>query len=506
MYISLNIPHRGILILSLAIPGILAAFTHLWNPTGFPNGPSNDEGIYIRRAMHVLSGQGPQESLLYDHPYFSQLFFASVLSLIGYPNSLNPSVGDVHSIETLYLVPRILMGMLAVADTFLIYKISERRYNRNVAFIASVLFAVMPITTWLIRWILLDAIQLPFLLSSILFAVYYTKDSKINNLSKNKRNLTLILLSGIFLGLAIFTKIPAFTMIPVVGFLIYTKNNNRHVLGLWLVPVILIPLIWPIYSISVSRFNYWLDGILWQIHRASQPLFGSVQTFFNNDPILLIFGISGLIFAAIKKDLLLLLWFIPLLVFLHLIGFVSLYHLIPLLPVFCIAAARFIEGLTRRITNKNAQQIFLQFIIISVIGIFGLSNTIIMLTTNVNSSYFKAAAFIPQYLQNNNYKNTYNNNNKVTIIADAFYLWIPQYIFHLDQDYKNYFDNTPTKAEKILLIVDRGFLNAMSRNDESSKIIEKIYNSQHTSKLLTFHENPNKGDRVSIYLYESNKA
>ena len=394
--------------------------------------------------------------------------------------------------------------MLAVADTFLIYKISERRYNRNVAFIASVLFAIMPITTWLLRWILLDTIQLPFILTSILFAVYYTKDSKINNVSKNKRNLTVILLSGIFLGLSIFTKVPAFTMIPVVGFLIYTQNNNRYVLGLWLVPVILIPLIWPIYSISVSRFNYWLDGILWQIHRASQPLFGSIHIFFNNDPILLILGISGLIFAAIKKDLLLLLWFIPLLVFLYLIGFVSLYHLIPLLPVFCIAAARFIEDLTRRITNKNAQQIFLQFIIISVIGIFGLSNTIIMLTTNVNSSYFKAAAFIPQYLQNNNnYKNTYNNNNKVTIIADAFYLWIPQYIFHLDQNYKNYFDNTPTKAEKILLIVDRGFLNAMSRNDESSKIIQKIYNSQYTNKLLTFHENPNQGDQVSIYLYES---
>ena len=494
----------GICISLLVIPLALSAFTHLWNPIGFPN-LYFDEGIYMRRAIHTIEGQGSQEELtFYDHPYFGQLFLAGIFKIIGYPDSLNPSLGNVHSIETLYLVPRILMGMLAVADTFLIYKISERRYNRNVAFIASVLFAIMPITTWLLRWILLDTIQLPFILTSILFAVYYTKDSKINNVSKNKRNLTVILLSGIFLGLSIFTKVPAFTMIPVVGFLIYTQNNNRYVLGLWLVPVILIPLIWPIYSISVSRFNYWLDGILWQIHRASQPLFGSIHIFFNNDPILLILGISGLIFAAIKKDLLLLLWFIPLLVFLYLIGFVSLYHLIPLLPVFCIAAARFIEDLTRRITNKNAQQIFLQFIIISVIGIFGLSNTIIMLTTNVNSSYFKAAAFIPQYLQNNNnYKNTYNNNNKVTIIADAFYLWIPQYIFHLDQNYKNYFDNTPTKAEKILLIVDRGFLNAMSRNDESSKIIQKIYNSQYTNKLLTFHENPNQGDQVSIYLYES---
>src|SRR5690242_15968241 len=90
----------------------------------------------------------------------------------------------------------------------------------------------MPMT-WLLRRILLDSILMPFLLSSILFAVYYhhhnnntsTKYSKITS-NKNKRIAT-ILLSGIFLGLAIFTKIPAFTMIPLVGFLlVYTGNNN----------------------------------------------------------------------------------------------------------------------------------------------------------------------------------------------------------------------------------------------------------------------------------------
>jgi hypothetical protein len=180
--ISQSIPNRTIFILLLAIPGILTAFTHLWNPIGFPNGPSNDEGIYIRRAMHVLIGQGPQESSLYDHPYFSQLLLTGVLSLIGYPNSLHPSVGDVHSIEMLYLVPRILMALLAIADTFLIYTISEIRYSRSVAFIASILFAVMPITTWFLRRVWLEPIQLPFILTSILFAVFYTK----NSIGKNK--------------------------------------------------------------------------------------------------------------------------------------------------------------------------------------------------------------------------------------------------------------------------------------------------------------------------------
>ena len=122
------------------------------------------------------------------------------------------------------------MGALAVVDTFLIFKVAERRYNnRNVAFIATILFAVMPMS-WLVRRILLDSLFLPFLLLSILFAMGIK-----NRNTKNSDNLSYILnskdcsdnkmfllplLSGIFLGLAVFTKIPAFTLLPLVGLLI----------------------------------------------------------------------------------------------------------------------------------------------------------------------------------------------------------------------------------------------------------------------------------------------
>ena len=188
--------------------------------------------------MNLLEGQGPQESFLYDHPYFAQLFLAGVLGIVGYPDSLHASAnGDVHSIEMLWLVPRVLMGLLAVVDTFLVYKIAERRYNRTIALVASILFAVTP-TTWIIRRVWLESIQLPFLLSSILFAICSKKNSSDETENKsekkhakekdqNKRYILLVLLSGIFLGLAIFTKIPVFTMILLVGFLIYT-NNNRN--------------------------------------------------------------------------------------------------------------------------------------------------------------------------------------------------------------------------------------------------------------------------------------
>jgi 4-amino-4-deoxy-L-arabinose transferase-like glycosyltransferase len=203
-----------------------------------------------------MEGLGPQEAYYYDHPFFGQIFLGGMLTIIGYPESLNPSP-DMQSIESLYQVPRILMGILAVIDTFLIYKISERMYNRNIALFASILFAVMPVA-WFTRMILLDSILLPFLLFSIFLAVYATKSKSEKN---NNNNNILIVLSGVFLGIAIFTKIPAFTMIPLVAFLIY-RNNNRSLkaLGIWFVPVILIPLIWPAQSILAGAFTSWTNN------------------------------------------------------------------------------------------------------------------------------------------------------------------------------------------------------------------------------------------------------
>ena len=139
---------RNSSIILLLIPLTLSAFTHIWNPIGFP-AFHVDESHYMRRAMQVLQGLGPQESkdtyeYGYDHPYFGQIFLAAILSLLNYPSSINPSVSS-DSIEMLYLVPRVLMGILAVVDTFLVYKIADTRYNRKIAFVSATLFAVMPI-------------------------------------------------------------------------------------------------------------------------------------------------------------------------------------------------------------------------------------------------------------------------------------------------------------------------------------------------------------------------
>lgn len=421
----------------ILIPLLLSAFTHLWNPIGFPD-LFYDEGIYMRRAMHVLEGLGPQERSFYDHPYFGQLFLAGIFAIIGYPDSLNPTL-DVKSMEALYLVPKILMGLLAIIDTFLIYKISERHYNKNVAFFASILFAVMPIT-WLTRRILLDSILLPFLLTSIFLAMY----------SKNS-NKSIVFLSGIAMGLAIFTKIPVFVTIPLVGYLIY-KNNNRNLktLGLWFIPVILIPLIWPAQSITNGEFDLWLHDVLWQTDRQNGGFGEIVASFFIFDPVLLLLGTAGIAICIAKKDILILLWAIPFLAFLSLIGYVQYFHWIPILPVFCIASAKLLD-MAKKISFKKIPTVF-PFIIIIGIGLFGITSSTLLVTSNV-SDQFDAAAFSARYIQDN------TDSEEITIVSNPVYAWLFMYVYEEQNVFTDYRDllfcSIPT--DKILLIADPHF-------------------------------------------------
>jgi hypothetical protein len=517
----------------------------------------------------------------YDHPYFGQLFLAGLLRIVGYPSSLHPSAAApddlIRSIEMLHLVPRVLMGLLAVVDTFLIYKIAEVRYNRKVAFIASVLFAVMPLS-WLTRRIYLENLQLPFLLLSILFAVYYNKKNyyssslllsssissttkrtissssstyeKSNNNkntdTKKNNNIPLILLSGIFLGLAIFTKIPAFTMIPLVGFLIISsssatnnKNNNQNnnnsdtgtssstitkrlgrniiitnlrnlpnlkALGIWFIPVILIPLIWPAYAISIGQFDSWMDGIVLQTHRGVKPLLEWINGLSRIDPVLLIVATVGFLYAAaIKRDFMFLLWIIPFLIFFTTIGFVRFYFWILLLPLFCISAAVLIEGLSDKISKigknnsrKNTiivSQKILPYAIISVVAIFGLASTIMLITTNLNSSYFQLYAFIVQHLPN-------NNNDKVTIVGSqwiAGFSWIPNDVFSKNHDYRRFSESTKVPTKNVLFVLDNNTKDILSKNKEIS--IRSLYTT--SKKIATFEDINNGHYDFNKYPYTS---
>ena len=112
--------------------------------------------------------------------------------------------------------------------------------------------------------------------------------------------------------------------------------------GLWLAPVILIPLIWPAHAISVGDLNEWLNGVLWQgsQRQGEGKTLGDVVTiFFKLDPVLFFLGIAGIIFGAIKKDLFPLVWSAPYILLMYLVGWATHFHWIFVLPVFCIAVS-----------------------------------------------------------------------------------------------------------------------------------------------------------------------
>jgi hypothetical protein len=516
----------------LSIPLMLSAFTHLWNPIGFP-AVWVVEGQYMHRAMQVLEDFNyhyKQSSIYpypYDHPFFGQYFLAGMLAVLGYPESLHLSSssstttaaiarGDMtHSIEMLYLVPRVLIGLLAILDTFLVYKIAERRYNSNrtIALIASILFAVMPIT-WVLRKILLESLLLPLLLSSILFALYASKD-QIRNYNNNKRlliiknkNILLVLLSGIFLGLAILTKIPIFTIIPLIGYLVYTSSNkNWKIVGLWLIPVILIPLSWPVDAIFNGDYDLWLKDLTWNIHRQNNnnsavgsTLLNSLKYLFQIEPVLLILGFAGIFFADIKRDFLILLWVVPFLVFFFIINFVSFFHLIPLLPAFCIAAARMIVNISSRINYKKIHKI-LPFAIISGISVFGIVTITMLITTNVTSNYFKLYASVVQYLINekatdhNNNNNVNDNNNVITMIGSHWtrgLYWIPKYVYNINLDFKKVDKvndiSLSVKGEKAIIIVDNTLERSLSdyNNETSNGRRQQLNLYYNTIPIATF--------------------
>jgi Dolichyl-phosphate-mannose-protein mannosyltransferase len=505
---------RNLSILLLFIPLALSAFTHIWNPVGFP-ALHVDEGHYMRRAVQVLQGLGPQESKAtydygYDHPYFGQIFLASVLSLVNYPYSINPTINS-HSIEMLYLVPRVLMGILAVVDTFLVYKIADTRYNRKVAFVSATLFAVMPLT-WFLRRIILDSIALPLFLLSILFAVYYAKsESRYSSINGSNKNILLILLSGIFLGLAIFTKMPVITMIPLLSFVILQKNHinssnnsntktsNSHLkaLGIWFVPVILIPVIWPAYAISVGEFNNWLDGVIYQTERDSggKNLRSSILYISELDPVLLILGAAALICAIIKKDYFILLWAFPYLIFLYAIGWVVPFHWSILIPPLCIALGVLIESLIKTVGSRRLKK-FLPHILISAVIIFGFLITTMLIETNLNTSYFQLNLFMVRELEHHG-SNLQNqaNSDSTTIIGShrtRVLMWIPMYIFNdnvifRETDIPNDNFTEPVRTKKFVLIADSNLLSRLTSTDQNERdrrVTELYYNTSET--IATF--------------------
>jgi len=482
----------------LLLPLFLSSIINTWNITGFPN-IHVDEGYHMWKVMSILQGEGllTTDSYLdsYFAPYFGQIFLAGILGMIGYPDIVHPTL-NTASIESIYLIPRLVMSIFAIIDTFLIFKIAEKRYSTKIAFIAAVLFAVMPYG-WLLKRIFLETIQLPMLLTSILLVLYLKKiPAEIKNTKTEIKNTILILFSGVLLGLAIFTKIPIFAMIPLIGYLIYTntnKNNNNKFksIGLWLIPVILIPMLWPAFAFSIGEFDKWIEDVLQQTQRESKPLINTLTTYLENDPAMFLLGFAGIVNAAIRRDYFILLFSIPFLLFLQWIGYVSSFHIIPLFPVFAIGSAKLIIDLSNLIPKVKIRN-SLPYLILSAIAVFSLVSTFLLISIDTNSLVFQTQLAITEELQ--------KTNGTITLVGNALYLWIPHYIF--DLPYKTIsFDSTkPLDTEHFILIGDPRYETIIKENSPRGIFHKALFLQSHIVETIK-PDHPIKKYKIKIYPY-----
>jgi 4-amino-4-deoxy-L-arabinose transferase-like glycosyltransferase len=432
--------------------------------------------------MNILYYQNLQESqTYYDHPYFGQILLAGLFAFTGFPDSLNPSP-TVQSIETLYLFPKFWIGLFAIVDTFLIYKIVNYRYkDHRVAFFAALLFAVMPMS-WITRRVLLESLLLPFLLTSILLAL------QLRNANGDYKRHVLLLMSGICIGLAIFTKAPALAAMPLIGFLIYSSSTRYKLrsLGLWLIPGILIPLLWPAYSISEGQFDYWARSLLSQTERKSDGIATIFWNFWKVDPVLLILGSVGTGYSIlIKRDYFPLLWILPFLTLFSFAGYVQYFHVIPLLPAFCISSALWLNDVISGLWRTRVK--LFQVGTMASLGTFGLVVTTLVITTDMTSSQFEAAAFV-----------LWSANEDTTIIASPAYSWVYNFLLYMPYALTDYRDAiySPLPTNRIILISDPHF----QANFNEARQLQELH--ERTSTVQTFYGDVKRYDTDS-YPYTS---
>ena len=163
---------------------------------------------------------------------------------------------------------------------------------------------------------------MPFLLLSILFLLYY-RNRQIKQLDRvsaglsKKRSLFMVILSGIFFGLAVFTKESAVFMIPPLLYLILSSKSPTgqsikrfKIFAAWFVPVGFFLFLWPAIAIFQHQFDNWISGVSYQVVREEKELSTTLQSLFSIDPVIMILTVIALVLAT-KKEYLFLLWIIP---------------------------------------------------------------------------------------------------------------------------------------------------------------------------------------------------
>jgi hypothetical protein len=222
-------------------------------------------------------------------------------------------------------------------------------------------------------------------------------------------------------------------MIPLVLYLVYHTSISKSKVGIrlgmknmvvhWFIPVIAIPSLWPIQSIMDNQFGLWVSDVWLQSTRATEGIITIFQSFIIVDPVLMLLGFLGIAYSILKKEYIITLWILPFVCFLS-IFYNQYFHLIPVIPAWCIAAAFLIDRIMSLIRNL-ATRLIIQTITFTSILLFGLISTLMIISADLSSSQFEAAVYAFNYALANT-----DRKNDTTIISSPIYASMYTYGFH----------------------------------------------------------------------------
>jgi len=201
----------------------------VWLPFGLIH--SWNEAYYTMRITHIIEGGSYLDGVFDNPPFF--VYSLSFLSKI-----ININI-------TLF---RLFIVFCTLVTTYVVYHIGYILANKRVGLVSSAIYAFFPMTVIFSKIIQIDMFGIMLMTATFYFAVLGIK--------KNKR---WFFLSGFFLGLTVFTKIPmGLIIIPIFYFMFHKKIEIKYFMMI-IIETILVPLPWIAYVWSANP-SFFISG------------------------------------------------------------------------------------------------------------------------------------------------------------------------------------------------------------------------------------------------------
>lgn len=367
-----------------------------------------DEGVYVDRATNfVKTLQMYQDPNYIDHPPLGWIIPSLLFAVIGFPDSIvHLHAHDMNlQLFLLFLIPRLVAASYVIPIAILVYKLSDRLYsNKKFALISLATFGLIP-AFWPFRNLLLDPLMILFVLSSLFFII----PKNDNHPSKSKS-----IVSGLLFGCALLVKFSALFFLPAI--IIYGLRNKARYNTIWSISLIVTLFAWIVAMSSQHYLSHLVSTQIWQASRTSSLPYGiALQILVTIIPIGLVFGITGIVQLAKKRQFFAPLLSVPYLGFLFRGGFVGFVHTIPILPILSIFSGKPLYDFANRVSRlkptQTSDRTFDLLLIVLVLSSIGIT----MWITSFDAGQAQREAIV--YLVNNSPKNS-------TLVTNPGYGWV----------------------------------------------------------------------------------